>query len=265
LNPGEKSAVLQNIAFALQGLQATLYGHDLELHYASQLSAYVQQLQQLSPAQTPDEQFNYSYQLRKWLFWIPVALLQQQSGQGPALLTLAHFYATALLLEPLFPDLGSSFCSATALLPLEAIIAVTDAMRNEHGMDTSSMEIASLMQFPRQTAMQYRARAMQTQHALLQQEQPSVGLDPDVFSYTNMGNLSPAFAPSTPHFASSQSTSSSSTPFLEVPSSRSFTFGTQSWGAMPSPGLPPQSYTSSPAQMYGSVGFTGFVQPAIWT
>lgn len=273
VSPSDRSAVIQNAAYSLQRLQMALVGNELELSWVNQLSAYVHQLNNLNPSLSAEEQFNYLYQLRKWLFWIPTALLERQGGQGPAMLTLAHFYATALALEPLFPDLGSSFCSALALQPLESIISVTDAMRSEHGMNPSSMEIASLMQYPQQTALNYRSRAMQAGQDALQQENPLLGIDPETLSYTSIGNLSPAFTPSTPAYSIGQFSSSSSTPYLEVPMSQSsFTYGTQSWGAMPSPGFPPQAFTAQQEQMYDYGGMStgefrgGFVpQAPIWT
>ncbi|RMX72410.1 hypothetical protein D0869_14647 [Hortaea werneckii] len=149
----ERVSILQNVLYSLQRLQSALVGHEQELGWAYQLHAYVQQLQGIDPAQTPEDQFNCLYQLRKWLFWVPVSLLQGQSSQGPALLTVAHLYSTALALEPLFPELGSSFCSAMTLQPLEAIISVTDAMQSQHGINTSTMEIGMLMQYPQQIAM----------------------------------------------------------------------------------------------------------------
>ncbi|KAK4556730.1 hypothetical protein LTR86_006301 [Recurvomyces mirabilis] len=255
VNPSDRAIILQNTAFALQRLQATLVGNDIELHYTGQLLVYIQQLQNTEPAQSPDDQFNYLYQLRKWLFWIPVALLQRQSGQGPALLSLAHFYATALSLEPLFPDLGSSFCAATALPPLEAITTVTNAMQSSHGASTSAREIASSMQYPTQTAMEYRARVVHLPSTPIQSAQAALGLTPEVVNYNSMGNLSPAFAPIVPHFLPSQPSSASATPFLEVPTDQSFTFGTQNWGAVPSPRFPPQyGYNSPEEQTYGFTG-----------
>ncbi|KAK0366631.1 hypothetical protein LTR02_001111 [Friedmanniomyces endolithicus] len=254
VDPTKKSVILQNAAFAMQSLRATLSGHELELHYINQLLVYVQQLQGLGPIQTPEQQFNHLYLLRKWLFWVPISLLQRPGGQGPAMLTLAHFYAVALTLEPLFPDLGSFFCSATALSPLEAIIAVTDGMQSEH-----TAEIASLMQFPRHAAYSYRTHAMQIHQAALQQQQPFLGVNPDTLSYASIGNLSPAFAPSTPHYSSTQPTSAPAS-YLEVPSHPSFTSGTQAWG-LPSPSLSAQSpsssaqlYTTQEENMYGYIG-----------
>ncbi|WPH03520.1 Hypothetical protein R9X50_00640000 [Acrodontium crateriforme] len=261
----DRASVLTNVAYSLHRLQMTIGGQELESGWVSQLASYIQQLQALEPSLPAEEQFNCLYQLRKWMFWVPVSLLQQQDGHGPALLTIAHFYATALALEPLFLDLGSSFCSAMALGPLEAIVNVTDAMRSEHGMDSSAMEIASLMQFPRQTAMDYRTRAMQSQ-ASHRMGSPMLNVEPDTFSYTTIGNLSPAFTPSAPHYT--ESGRPLSTHFLEVPSQASFTYGTQTWGAQPSPGFPPHDFpaTATEEHDFGGMsldGLRGGIPPRI--
>ena len=271
VNPSERSVILRNTVQALQQLQMSLIGQENEQQQVTDLLKYVQCLQALNPAQTADEQFSHLYQLRKRLFWVPVFLLQSQSRQGSATLTIAHFYATALALEPLFPDLGSSFCSAMALPPLDAIISVTNAMQSEHAMDPMSIEVASLMQFPQQTALNYRIRAMQTQQTAMRQDPPTVNINPETLSYTSVGNLSPAFAPSPLHYGTPQSSSSGHSPWLEVPTTHSgFSYGTQSWG-VPSPGLSPQGYSPQIEQMYGYMsmgsGFrSGFVPSApIWT
>ena len=274
VDSSERNAVLYNTTYCLRKLQVALLGHEVELSWVNQLLAYVQQLQVLDPAQTAEAQFNYLYQLRKWLFWIPASLLQRESGHGPALLTLAHFYATSLVLEPLFPDLGPSFCSVLAVSPLEAIIRVTDAMQSQHGMDPSSIEIGGLMQFPRQTAINYRSQASQRiQPASNYQDgRRMLGIDPESFNYGTIGNLSPAFTPSTPAYNSRRPSSTISTAYLEVPMDQaSFTYGTQTWGAMPSPGFPPQMYTAHDEQSYdyGDSSMDafrgGFVQPTtIW-
>ena len=235
----------------------------------NQLYTYIQRLQSLEPAKTAEEQFTQLYYLRKWLFWIPVSLLQRRGGQEPAMLTLAYFYATALTLEPLFPDLGSSFCSAIALPPLEAIINVMDIMHSRRPINATSIEIVSLMQFPQQTALGYRTRAAQTNQTILQQPSPMVTLS-EAWSYPTIGNLSPAFAPSTPLYTTPQPVSSAQSPWLEVPSAHpGFGHGTQSWG-MASPGFPSADQIQD-EQLYGYMssmgGFRGgFVQQTpVWT
>ncbi|KAK6438692.1 hypothetical protein LTR95_005097 [Oleoguttula sp. CCFEE 5521] len=262
-----RAALLQEVAQALDLLRVFIAGHELETHWVSQLQDYIQRLQACEPAQTPEEQFSHLYTLRKWLNWVPISLLRRPGGKGPAMLTLAHFYATALTLEPLFPDLGASFCSATALQPLEAIISVTTAMSSTPGMlEATQQEIATTMHFPQQAAFTYRLQALQKQQTAAYSEHGlpfSVPSTPESMSY---GNLSPAFAPATPrHFASPSRTgsgSASGTPFLEVPVLASqpqtgFGYGTSSWGAMPSPAFTPTQYTVGDGQLYDA-GMGGF-------
>lgn len=284
IDPGTRTAILQRAVQALQRAQMALAGHETELDWINQLCAYVQRLQAANQARTPEEQFFQLYYLRKWLFWVPVSLLQQAQGQGPAMLVLAHFYAVSLAMEPLFPDLGASFCSALGLAPLDAIIRITDAMQTEQAMSPGLMEIASVMQYPKQMALQYRTGAMQQYQQILTQQDSSydyVNLSPETLRSTSIGNLSPAFAPPSLHYSASQSSSGSQTPFLEVPTPTShpqvqqqqqlgFSYGTQSWG-VPSPGLPPAYgyQTEDDESLYGGYmsDFRGGFVPhqSIWT
>ncbi|OQO05920.1 hypothetical protein B0A48_10016 [Cryoendolithus antarcticus] len=261
-----RAALLQEVTQALDILRIFIAGHEPETHWVAQLQDYIQRLQACEPARTPEEQFSHMYMLRKWLNLVPISLLRRPGGKGPAMLALAHFYATALTLEPLFPDLGASFCSATALQPLEAIISVTTAMSSTLGvLEATQQEIATTMHFPQQAAFTYRLQALQKQQTVSSSGAGmpfSVPPTPESMSY---GNLSPAFAAATPrHFASPSRTNSGSasgTPFLEVPVLASqpagFGYGTSSWGAMPSPAFTPTHYTMNDGQGYDT-GIGGF-------
>ncbi|PPJ57282.1 hypothetical protein CBER1_11534 [Cercospora berteroae] len=250
LDQNDRDTILANTVHASQQLSRFVMGHEAESYWMGQLLQYLQRLQASSPAQTPDEQYSHVYLLRKWLFWVPALLLQTQGGHGPAMLTLAHFYATALALEPLYPDLGQAFCARIALPPLEQIISVTDAMQSQRAMDHNAMEIASLMQFPQQMAHAFRERVVQTQQMALQQSAPMM-VSPDTLNYTSIGNISPAFAPSPLHPVSQQP-AAAHTSYLEVPyPAGSFSTIQSGWGAVPSPGFPPQSYTAHDEQIYG--------------
>ena len=268
INLSDRVSTLQNIMQALQRIQLALVGHEQELHWLNQLFIYIQRLQSLNPAQTAEEQFSQLYYLRKWLFWVPISLLQRNVGQNPAMLTLAHFYATALALEPLFPELGSSFCSAMALTPLEAILSVMDTMQLEHTTQTRPTDTAAFLQFPRQMALSYRSRALQTQQGVSQE--PSL-VGQETWGYATMGSISPAFTPPSLHYGTSQPASTAQSPFLEVPSTyQGLNYGTQGWG-VPSSGLPAQTYGNQDEHIYEYMSSTGnsrsgFVAPVpIWT
>lgn len=275
MSSNDRTAILQNAIQTVQHLQVSLIKHETESTWIQQLLTYVTSLSQCEQAQTPEEQFNQVYILRKWLFWVPISLLQGRDVQGPALLTLSHFYAVAVALEPLFPDLGSSFCAAMALPPLENIIRFTEAMQIDQSMDRSATELAAMMQYPRTTVLCYRHRFSQTQQQQTPAEATFAGINPEALGYSNLGNLSPAFAPSPLNYGSSYQSSASSTSaastYLELPDAQSgFSYGTQSWGVVPSPAFSPQGYGLSDEQAYGGIAMDdyrdGLVPPApIWT
>lgn len=270
LDSADRNTILSNTIQASQRLQRFLVGHETESYWMGQLLQYLQRLHMSNPAQTPDEQYSHLYLLRKWLFWVPTLLLERPAGQGPSMLVLSYFYATALAVEPLYPDLGSAFCARIALAPLEQIINVTDGMQSQRAMDQNSVEIAALMQFPQQMALSLRHRLIQSQQMALQQAPPTLSVNPDTLDYTSIGNLSPAFAPSPLH-GTQTPTPSSHASYLEVPAAQSgFTYGTQSWG-VPSPGFPPQQFETQDEQLYGYSlggfrgGFVASSAAPIWT
>lgn len=269
VSDGERNTVLQSTIHALQRLRLALAGHDHELQKTSELLEYIQRLHGVDPPGSPEEQFNHAYYLRKWLLWVPVSLLQRQGGaHGPALMTIAHFYSTALELEPLFPDLGTSFCASLALPSLEAIFHLASTMQASQPMNPDFLEISGMLQHPQRVALNYRSRAMLGQTSMIPPQMPVTTISPDALSYTTVGNLSPAFVPSPLHSPTPQSGSSYSS-FLDVPgpSNPGFGYGTENWGVSPSPGYPAMSpvYGMQGEQSYG--GFrSGLVSPAtIWT
>lgn len=157
---------------------------------------------------------------------------------------LAYYYATAVALEPLFPDLGPSFCSAMASAPLEESLRHVTGLQSRQSSESASMKIDSLMHFPRQAQYAYRNR-------VLQRLEQSPQFEPEALTYSAVGNISPAFAPSTPSQSIPRSASSSISSYLEVPTDHSsFTYGTQTWGVIPSPSFLPQ-LESSLADMTG--------------
>lgn len=279
----QRHVVLQTVINSLQQLRPYLAGSETELSWTAQLLDYVQRLQGSEPAKSTEEQFNHMYVLRKWLLWVPTVLLQGQRPQGPAMLAVAYFYATALELEPLFPEIGAE-CAVMAIKPLEKILQITNTMQMEHGFNRNIQHIATLMEFPRQAAVSFRNRTtVWAQPQLSPQTTPTYQqrsyMDALQFDLENasygMGNISPAFAPSPLHFQPPQLPSSGShSPFLEVPSQRSSSYGgfgynTSEWGAMPSPGFPPTPYNAQDEDVFGYDASlrSGFVAgpPTVWT
>jgi hypothetical protein len=285
----ERQAVLGGIVSALQRLQPFLAGHETESHWISQLLSYVRTLLASPPASTPVEQFDQLYRLRKWVYFVPGLLLERPIVDGPAILVLAHLYAVALAVEPLFPSLGPAFCAAISAGPLDKIIRMTAPMQMEQHFGQTAVEIGGLMQFPQQAAATYYNRVDWMRQQMLEKARihspphqghflSSPNMDMENIVYQPFANLSPGQVPSSLH---SRLSPGSHSPYLEVPSAgptydnTSYIYGTPvEWGAAPSPAFPPQSYMSQHEEQgydseigtpYG--GFSGgFVNaPPIWT
>ncbi|KAF2860240.1 hypothetical protein K470DRAFT_217553 [Piedraia hortae CBS 480.64] len=225
--PPDRIAILQDLIMATSRLHSSLPGNDMEAAWIHHLCGYVEQLRNLEAPRTAEQQFNLLYRLRKWLFWVPVLLLQAEAPQKPTLAVIAHFYAAAIALEPLFPSLGSSFCASMTLSPLEAIINLVDAPDLKNQSDISGTDMTAIMQYPRQMAAQFRSQTVQ----------PVLPLDHTSYGYTNgVGNLSPAFSPAAPQYGTSSS-------YLDLPCGQSsFTLSMQGWGSQPSPAFPPPTF-----------------------
>lgn len=279
----ERLTILQDITTPLQQLLALLGAQPLERSWVEQLLNYISRLQACEPAVTPEEQFSHSYVLRKWLYWVPVQLLRAQTGEGPAMLVVAHLYATALALTPLFPDIGTTFYASIVGRPLEELIQRMTPMQGQHGYNQHAFEIAALLRFPTEALSSYRERNpwARPHTPTLQQTGFNQGIAFDIDNaYVNPGNLSPAFAPSQLHLSPTQIAPRAHSPFLEVPTpsysydSQGFGYGVSQWGAAPSPSFPPQEFgvLEDESHVYGydsdmSMGnlHGGFVPaPTIW-
>ncbi|GAB7355101.1 hypothetical protein MBLNU459_g5682t1 [Dothideomycetes sp. NU459] len=282
----ERHSILSTVISSLDRLRPFLVGHDTESYWVDQLLSYVQSLIRSHPAQTVVDQFDQLYKLRKWILFVPSLLLEQPVVSGPVTLVLAHLYATALALEPLFPDLGPSFCTAISLEPLEKIIQMTAPMQMNQTFGQHGLEIGSLMQFPQQAASSYRWAQQRDDQMHMQDQSRSdsyagpINFDMESMSYSSFGNLSPGFVPSQINAQHGRVPSDSHSPYLDVPTatqtyeSSGFTYGTSEWGTAPSPGFPAQTQPIQNAEQgyeweldapYGGVR-GGFVNtPTIWT
>ena len=171
-----RDTVLHDAAHALQRLQPALPRPSPEAHWTTQMLVYIHSLQNRTPPGTPDQQFNQLYYLRRCLFWVPPLLLRQPPPQPPpphptTLAVLAHLYALALDLEPLFPHLSPAFTLNLARRPLSVLLAASDP--NTPHNPTGS---ADLLAYPRASASRYQdlrpVEAITMPDALLQLPPP---------------------------------------------------------------------------------------------
>ncbi|KAF2194480.1 hypothetical protein K469DRAFT_547784 [Zopfia rhizophila CBS 207.26] len=276
----EHLGIISDIQSSLQRLQPYLSRHDQEGKWVDQLRGYIERLRASSPPQTAEEQFSQLYALRKWLFWVPISLLAAKRGDVTVLVVLGHFYATALALEPLFPDIGSTFCANLALRPLQEITQVVGGYQDQ-SYDQRTQAVSYLIQFPSDIASSYKSRRdwarQQAGDAKPVQQSPygletlNLDLEHQIAQYSYGQSLSPAFAPSPLNFIPTGLMSGQTSPYLEVPRTTVEGFGTSSYASpLGSPATVPPPY-SVPEENVFSFGMpmgypSGFVAtPTVWT
>ncbi|KAJ4373184.1 hypothetical protein N0V83_003476 [Neocucurbitaria cava] len=280
---------LSDIHASLQRLQPYLSRNDQETKWVDQLKGYLDRLRASNQPQTPKEQFNQLYALRKWLFWVPISLLAAKSGDVNVLVVLAHFYAAALALEPMFPDVASVFVADLSLRPLEEIVQLVQGYSDTR-YDSRIQTMSYLVQFPIDMASTYKTRrewARQQMANVSSIQQPayaleSINLDLEnqIAQYSYGQSLSPAFAPSPLTFLPPGMSSTPTSPYLEVPRSAPVdAYSTNSYASSsissnyasplgsPAAVLPPYSAPQEHAFGFGMpTGYPGgFVATPIWT
>lgn len=278
---------LAEIHASLQRMQPYLNRNEQETKWVDQLKSYLDRLRVSTQPQTPEEQFNQLYALRKWLFWVPISLLAAKCGDVNVLVVLAHFYATALALEPMFPDVASVFVADLSLRPLEEINQVIQGFQDTR-YDSRVQTMSYLVQFPNDMVSTYKTRrewARQQMSNISPIQQPAYALETinlDLenqiaqYSYGQSQSLSPAFAPSPLTFLPPGMTSTPTSPYLEVPRAVVDAYNTNSYASpssystplgSPAVVLPPYTAPHDHAFTYGMpTGYpSGFVATPIWT
>lgn len=146
----------------LNDLRLRLANNQELLEYVEQLIAYVQHIQQDFPIQAPDAAFARLQAMRSWLFWLPPQLFRPDASDVGAVAVMSHFYATALALEPIFPEIGGAYLGSLSVSPVEKMHQMLLARRSSHPQETGLQVALDLMQGPVQTASLYSSRNPQS-------------------------------------------------------------------------------------------------------
>lgn len=287
----EHLAILSDIQNSLARLQPYLglTRHEQEGKWVEQLRNYIERLRASGAAQTAEEQFGQLYALRKWLFWVPISLLAAKHTDATVMVVLAHFYATALALEPMFPEIGAAFCANRSLGPLEEIVLIVQGYQSP-SYDDRTQSVSYLIQYPNDAATTYKTRrewmrqqagegspVPQTPYNL---EALNMDLQNQLAQYSYGQSLSPAFAPSPLNFFPAASlpglASGPTSPYLEVPrTSVDLTYSSSSYASPLGSPAAGSSYSTVPEQPhpfsfgmppFGYQNPSGFVTATpIWT
>lgn len=223
-----RAVSLRTIADSLDTLVYHLCLREVEASWVDQLKDYVQQLLGLAPARSPEEQFNHLYTFRKWLFCIPNALLKSDTRDYQTLIILAYYYATALQLEPLYPNVAGAFCSSIVIKPLEEIFKSFAALQQSALYANSHTDtLLSLLAYPKQILNSYNERRVRSSQGRGRSGMPIQNFDRYSSELANTyedyrfgSHDSPCFPPMARQISQASAVSSIGgigTPFLEVP------------------------------------------------
>jgi hypothetical protein len=123
----------------------------------SQLLGFVKAVRKVPTYRSPEEQFERLRSLREWLMWLPVDQLEQNGLKADLLVTVAHYYAVALIVERLFPEMASVYCASLLIKPISRIFETLRSMER-HAAPGEVRGHVELMNFPLQTAHEFQAR-----------------------------------------------------------------------------------------------------------
>jgi hypothetical protein len=149
---------LQRVYGQLQKVEAHLKENNEEVKAIQQLMSFVRGVRKVSPSHTAAQRFEMLNPLRAWLFWLPVMYLQQTRGSPSALVILAHYYTVALVVEPMFPEVGASYFGSLSLGPIEEIARRLFSINVSQTSDADMQTPLNLMEYPIDMVSKFRAR-----------------------------------------------------------------------------------------------------------
>ena len=122
------------------------------------LLEFLNQLRSDLPIHVPEGAFERLQILRSWLFWLPPAMLRPGGSDVGSMAVLSQFYAAALILEPLFPEIGPSYLATLAVSPIEEMHRSMLTRRTNQPQDAGVQVALALMEPPARASTEYRAR-----------------------------------------------------------------------------------------------------------
>jgi hypothetical protein len=149
---------LQRAYGKLQAVEAGLRENGEDPTAITQLMSFVRGIRKVTPAHTAAQRFEMLNPLRTWLFWLPVMYLQQRRVSSYSLVVLAYYYTVALVVEPIFPEVGAAYFGSLSLGPIEEIarrlFSISVSQTSEDDLQTP----LALMEYPIDMVSKFRAR-----------------------------------------------------------------------------------------------------------
>ena len=144
---------------ALQNVQKQV-AHSSHEHYSriGELVDFLRHFRNDLPNQTPKQAFERVQPLRRWLFWLPPAMLRGGETGTSALAILAQFFGIGVALDGIFPDLGGAYLGPLSVGPIEEIYRIIVARSTTDPFNPDLQMALNLMDLPQQIVAQYKNR-----------------------------------------------------------------------------------------------------------
>lgn len=149
---------LQRAYAQLQTVGNVLVERSEDTQAISQLIGFIGGIRNVTPAHTAAQRFEMLNPLRTWLFWLPVMYLQQRRVSSYALVVLAYYYTIALVVEPIFPEVGAAYFGSLSLGPIEEIARRLFSINVSQTSDDDLQTPLALMEYPIDMVSKFRAR-----------------------------------------------------------------------------------------------------------
>lgn len=152
---------------ALHNLKARLAHSEEMADHVSTVFDFLSDLRADFPIPAPERAFTRLQPLRDLIFWLPPGVLRAGESDLTALTMLAHLYATALVVEGLFPEIGASYLGVMCLAPLERIHEILQSRRATQPADSGCQMALQIVEFPMRVMSSYKARQRQSSASAL--------------------------------------------------------------------------------------------------
>ncbi|KAF3345093.1 hypothetical protein VD0002_g7259 [Verticillium dahliae] len=142
----------------LQKVEAHQKHNKEDTKHIQQLISFLKGSRKVSPTLSVAQQFERLRPLRTWLFYLPVMALQQSGCSVNSLVTIAHYYTVAVLMERLFPEIGAAYFGNLSIAPVEEIARCLLSINISGSIEGDLTTPMKLMQFPLDMVNEFRNR-----------------------------------------------------------------------------------------------------------
>ncbi|PYH87579.1 hypothetical protein BO71DRAFT_436588 [Aspergillus ellipticus CBS 707.79] len=215
----EDLASLDQTIIALQAIQKRVAHNHEHYRRIGDLLEFVRHFQRDLLSQTPEQAFERMQPLRRWLFWLPPAMLRPEDADIGSLAVLAQFFGVGVVLDSLFPDLGGAYLGPLSIGPIEEIYRVVLARSTADPFNPDAQLALSAMDLPRHIVAKYKSRLQWSPRTSLDHYSPAPPSpyhslhDYRLASSSSPSSASATYAPYTPPLQSPPEVTIASPPF----------------------------------------------------